>query len=131
MAKPSPEEMRLLAAEKIGRKELRTKLAKMLVGTKHPVDLVVMELIREAAQRAREFTYRSITASINFGGNTTARWQSLNESGKNENHHHNLAAVRIDRRVCRRRHQPSSPAPAKIRPGRPAPTAGTGTALAC
>ena len=27
----------------------------MLVGTKHPVDLVVMELIREAAQRAREF----------------------------------------------------------------------------
>ena len=28
MAKPSPEEMRLLAAEKKGRKELRTKLAK-------------------------------------------------------------------------------------------------------
>jgi hypothetical protein len=55
MAKPSPEEMRLLAAEKKGRKELRTKLAGMLVGTKHPVDLVVMELIREAAQRAREF----------------------------------------------------------------------------
>ena len=55
MTKPSPEEMRLLVAEKKGRKELRTKLAGMLVGTKHPVDLVVMELIREAAQRAREF----------------------------------------------------------------------------
>jgi hypothetical protein len=27
---------------------------------------------------------------------------------------------------CRRRHQPSRPAPAKIRPGRPAPTMGGG-----
>jgi hypothetical protein len=29
---------------------------------------------------------------------------------------------------CRRRHQPSRPPPAKIRPGRPAPTFGIGTA---
>ena len=82
MAKPSPEEMRLLAAEKKGRKELRTKLAKMLVGTKHPVDLVVMELIREAAQRAREFNISLDYCLDQFRGNTTARWQSPNESGK-------------------------------------------------
>ena len=47
---PSPEETRLLAAAK---KKLRTRLAGF--ATNHPVDLVVMELIREAAQRAREF----------------------------------------------------------------------------
>jgi hypothetical protein len=31
---------------------------------------------------------------------------------------------------CRRRHQPGSPPPAKIRPGRPAPATGPGTAAA-
>ena len=98
MTKPSPEEIRLLAAEKKGRKELRTKLAGMLVGTKHPVDLVVMELIREAAQRAREFNISLDYCLDQFRGNTTARWQSPNESGKNENHHHNPAAACIDRR---------------------------------
>jgi predicted nuclease with TOPRIM domain len=47
------EEMELLVGEK---NELRTKLAELFVITNHPTDLVVMELIREAAQRAREFS---------------------------------------------------------------------------
>ena len=68
MAKPSPEEMRLLAAEKKGRKELRTKLAKMLIGTKHPVDLVVMELIREASLSAREFNMALDYCLVQFRG---------------------------------------------------------------
>ena len=49
---PNAEEMRLLAAEK---DKLRAKLAELFVATNHPNDLVVMELIRAAAQGAREF----------------------------------------------------------------------------
>src|SRR6516225_3775707 len=39
-----------------------------------------------------------------------------------------VAHPKLRRIFCRRRHQPSRPPPAKIRPGRPAPTLGMGTA---
>src|SRR6516165_2263925 len=39
-----------------------------------------------------------------------------------------VAHPKLRRIFCRRRHQPSRPPPAKIRPGRPAPAIGPGTA---